>query len=93
MRCSIAITTDRGRLARRFASECDGHHKNALFSTELKGSVNPLTRRPLQRFSLRRGMRGRKGDRSALQPGRLFFVLKNFSRVARAELTGSEPAA
>src|ERR1700730_15254674 len=67
MRCSIAITTARGRLARRFASECDGHHKNALFSTELKGSVNPLTRRPLQRFSLRRGMRGRKRDRSAFQ--------------------------
>jgi len=38
-------------------------------------------------------MRGRKGDRSAFQPGRLFFVLKNFNRVACAELTGSEPAA
>src|SRR6202022_791001 len=71
-----------GTLARRFISECDGHHKNALFSTKFKGSVNPLTRRRLQRFPSGARCAAGRGTGAPSNPGRLSFVLKNFSRVA-----------
>ena len=67
----------RERLTRPLASECDAHHKNALFGTWFEKSVNPLTRGHLvqcARGSPRNGARGacRRGTTQCALSGILF---------------------